>query len=479
MTNSAQVGQPALPVREETTAVRPDSGLTTTINAALRLPGDAGEGSLTAPLHAQLQAELAATGVQLSRSTHAVHALLARVSAHYHQIDEERRGIVRSMQIMAHEAESLTHDLAEQNSGHLRLILDHIKDAVITVDANGLIETFNPTGERIFGYTEAEVLGRRLDLLVLGIAEQGSVEVGLRRLALSHEGARAGTIACEAIGRRKGGTEFSAEIAVSAARQGRRDFFVVCLRDASDRHTSELAMRESEARYRTLVDHAPEVICVYDVDAGKFADVNDHAVRFFKMTREELLKVGPNVLSPPTQPDGKSSVDAPRGYIANALAGTPQTFEWVHRDACGNDIACEVRLTRMPSATRRLLRGSITDISDRKRADLIASGEREVFAKLAANDSLPSVLEAIARLIESVCPGHRGTVSVLAADGKAFAYVVAPLLPAAVRQILESASIDIRDGSCAAAVYLGRQVIVADIDKDPFWERRRGPVTAA
>ncbi len=53
--------------------------------------------------------------------------------------------------------------------------------------------------------------------------------------------------------------------------------YVVCLRDVTERRESEQAMRESEARYRLLVDHAPEAIVVFDADAGCFVDVNENA----------------------------------------------------------------------------------------------------------------------------------------------------------------------------------------------------------
>ncbi len=66
-------------------------------------------------------------------------------------------------------------------------------------------------------------------------------------------------------------------------------------------------------------------------------------------------------------------------------------------------------------------------------------------------------------------------VSVLAPEGVAFQYTVAPRLPDAIRSALSTAVIDIRNGSCTAAVYLGRQVRVHDIAKDPFWEQKRQP----
>ena len=86
-------------------------------------------------------------------------ALLKTVSAHYDRVDSERRGIVRSMQLMSDEAQALTQEIREQTASHLQVILDNVKDAIVTVDDTGHIETVNPTVERIFGYAQAEILG--------------------------------------------------------------------------------------------------------------------------------------------------------------------------------------------------------------------------------------------------------------------------------------------------------------------------------
>ena len=52
----------------------------------------------------------------------------------------------------------------------------------------------------------------------------------------------------------------------------------------------EQAMRESEARYRLLIDHAPDAIVVLDADLGCFIDVNENAERLFGLDREHLLR---------------------------------------------------------------------------------------------------------------------------------------------------------------------------------------------
>jgi diguanylate cyclase (GGDEF)-like protein/PAS domain S-box-containing protein len=262
------------------------------------------------------------------------------------------------------------------------------------------------------------------------------------------------------------------EIAVSKAKLHGRDGFIASIRDITERHLTEQSMRESEARYRTLVEHAPEVIVVFDVDKGRFVDVNDNACRFFKMPREALLASGPDRISPAHQPDG-SSFGRPRGFIEGALAGGAPVFEWVHCDSAGQLLPCEVRFVRLPSYNRRLIRASITDITERKRAEAIAAGERRVFEKIAANAPLSSALESICELIERVMADHYCAINLLDHERQTLNFGVAPNLPRGFVAAMDGAPIGIRYGSCAAAVYLSRQITVADIGSDALWEYRR------
>ncbi len=424
-------------------------------------------------LHAQLRAQLKELRLRTNSATPDLAMLLRLVSAHYEAIDEERRGIVQSMRLMADEARALAHEAREQSSEHLQVILDHIKDVVLTVDEDGVIQTFNPTGERVFGHAEAEVVGQRIDLLIPKIATHETITQALYRLAATTGDTALDLASRESWGQRKDGEFFPAEIAVSKAKLSRREMFVVCLRDITERRESEQAMRESEARYRLLVNHAPEAIVVFDVDAGRFVDANENAERFFGLDRARLLQMGPVELSPPYQPDGIPSAQRAREFVQRALEGEPQVHEWMFCNSFGKDLICEVRLVRMPSGSQRLVRGSIADISDRKRTERVAAAEREVFEQLTSNAPLQEVLASITRLIESVGVGTECSVSMLSDDGLSFSYMVAPRLSDKLRAVLERSAVDIRNGSCAAAVYLGRQVLVADVSKDPFWQQRR------
>ncbi|MGO9803110.1 MAG: PAS domain S-box protein [Steroidobacteraceae bacterium] len=442
-------------------------GQTTTLVRADPHPAEASE------LHPALRAQLKELQLRTGGPTPDLAMLLRLINDHYHSAERERRGIVESMRLMADEARALAHEAREQSSEHLQVILDHIKDVVLALDEDGAIRTFNPTGERVFGYSQAEVIGQPVDLLLPKLGNGETIPEALQRLAASTGDTGLDLKARELWARRKDGETFPAEIAVSKAPLSRREMFVLCLRDVTERRESEQAVRESEARYRLLVDHAPEAIVVLDIETGRFVDANVNGQKLFGLERSRLLELGPVDLSPAQQPDGSPSAERARAYIGQALAGESPVFEWAHRSASGRDIMCEVRLVRLPSGSRRLVRGSIADISQRKRGERAAAAEREVFEQVTRNASLPQVLVSITSLVESAGVGTLCSVSVLADGGRSFAYLVAPQLPDALRPGLEHASIDIRHGSCAAAVYLGRQVLVADVSKDPFWSQLR------
>lgn len=139
--------------------------------------------------------------------------------------------------------------------------------------------------------------------------------------------------------------------------------------EQNERHQAQRELQASEQHLATLVAFAPEAMTVLDVDTGRWIDVNPRAETLYGLPREELLQRGPSAHSPPTQPDGRPSAEAARAYIEVALAGGTPTFEWTMLNANGEPIDCEVRLTRLPHATRRLIRGSLMDITERKRAE--------------------------------------------------------------------------------------------------------------
>jgi diguanylate cyclase (GGDEF)-like protein/PAS domain S-box-containing protein len=429
-------------------------------------------------LHPLLQTQLRELRARVTGGRIGAHELLEMLSRHYDAVDDERRAMARSLQLMSDEARSLGLEIAEQGTAQLQVILDHIKDVVITANADGVIDRANPMAERVFAYPPGELLGQRVDALVPGITAEGSVGEGLEKLAGSCDTFRGQRVTPEVVARRCDGTLFPAEIAISRARHGRGDVYVICLRDISERHATQQALRDSEARYRSLVDNAPEAITVIHPETRRFIEANEPALRLFRMTREQLLAADLAAVSSSIQPDGQPA-SAPRPYLKRAAAGESQVFEWMHRDTSGRDIPCEVRLVRLQGGAEPLVRASITDISERKRAEIIIENERAFFALLASNAALPAVLDVISALVQAVYPRYRCTISVLAPDGSCFALTIARHLPPLLAAVLERTPIEPRRGSCAAAVYSACDVFVADVANDAHWADRRQVVLDA
>src|SRR5262249_21508020 len=130
------------------------------------------------------------------------------------------------------------------------------------------------------------------------------------------------------------------------------------------------ALTASEARLRALVEHAPEAIVVFDGTSGKFLFGNEHACRLYGVPMEKLTELTPADVSPEFQPNGRRSSELAREKMEEVLAGGKLVLEWLHQQQPdGKLIPTEVRLLRLPAEGQNLIRASIIDNTERKRAE--------------------------------------------------------------------------------------------------------------
>jgi diguanylate cyclase (GGDEF)-like protein/PAS domain S-box-containing protein len=364
----------------------------------------------------------------------------------------------------AEEADDSVADDTTKTS--LRAILENVKDAIITVDLQGKVLRSNPAAERVFSCDEGAMRGRNIGELIPRLDPAGPA---LEALA-DRYGDTIVDLAPEVIeARRSDDRRFTAEITVSKALRGDRSCFVLCLRDVTDRRRREQALRDSEARYRALVENAPEAIVVLDVERNYFVDANENAAQLFKMTREELLRIGPEAISPPAQADGFPSFGSERGYIERALKGGQPVFEWLHRDAEGKEIPCEVRFIRLPASHRQLIRASIIDIGARKHAENLAYGERRILERVASNAPLEKTLLELARVAQQLYPDTHTAIMLLDNADEVIRLIAAAELPPLLQQALKELAVGVEAGPCGAATSLGRQVVVRDLGRHELW----------
>ena len=123
------------------------------------------------------------------------------------------------------------------SEARMRAIFDTAVDGIVTIDERGTIERFNPAAERMFGYTEAEVTGKNVSMLMPSPyreAHDGYLAHYLRTSEKKIIG-----IGREVVGLRKDGTTFPMDLAVGETRQDERRMFIGTVRDISARKQAE------------------------------------------------------------------------------------------------------------------------------------------------------------------------------------------------------------------------------------------------
>lgn len=177
----------------------------------------------------------------------------------------------------------------------LSAIINTTVDGIIVIDARGLIESINPAAVRLFGYTEAEVVGRNVNVLMPSPYHEehdGYLERYLRtgRAAIIGTGR-------EVRGRRRDGTVFPLHLSVGEmVIDGERKFTGV-VHDLTDRVKVEEQLRASEERWRAVIDSAIDGIIVID-SRGSIEAFNPAAVRMFGYGEDEVIGRNVNMLMP-------------------------------------------------------------------------------------------------------------------------------------------------------------------------------------
>ena len=238
--------------------------------------------------------------------------------------------------------------------------------------------------------------------------------------------------------------------------------------DQPDEDPSQFGQSEAEQCLHVLFEYAPDAIVLLDVESGRFLDANPAAEKLFGLPRGALLELEPFELSPRLQPGGLSS-DIGGRKIAEAASGGVAVFEWWHRNARGERFPCEVHLVRMPWKSRIVIRGSIVESTPRLILELSAAGHRKILDRIASGASLAETLNCLVRAIEGLLPGMLCSILLLDRTTNCLHHAAAPSLPDFYNAAVNGVAIGPTVGSCGAAAFLGRRIVVNDVSNHPNW----------
>lgn len=162
------------------------------------------------------------------------------------------------------------------------------------------------------------------------------------------------------------------ERALQALQSGAEDYLVKGQGDASlmarsiryaiERKKVEDGLRQSEERFRRLVDNAADAFFAHDID-GRLVDVNQHACYSLGYTREELLSLSVQDIEEALTPV------ALKELWEGLRSGPPETVEGVHRRKDGTTFPIEARLTPFEMGGQLLTLALCRDVTERKQAE--------------------------------------------------------------------------------------------------------------
>jgi PAS domain S-box-containing protein len=243
--------------------------------------------------------------------------------------------------------------------------VNHVVDGIISIDEGGIVTTFNPAAERIFDYMAHEVIGQNVNML-MPEPYHGEHDSYIANYLRTGEAKIIG-IGREVVGRRKDGTTFPMELAISVFRLGDRSNFTGIVRDITERKQAEEELRQAEERMRSVVNHVIDGIITID-EQGKVESFNPAAEKLFGYTRPEVI--GQNVkLLMPEPYHGEHD-----GYIANYVrTGQAKIIgigrEVVGRRKDGSTFPMELAVSAFHLGPRRFFTGIVRDITERKRLE--------------------------------------------------------------------------------------------------------------
>jgi PAS domain S-box-containing protein len=303
---------------------------------------------------------------------------------------------------LARAAEAALFQSQERN----RAVVDTAMDGVITIDASGLIADWNAQAEKMFGWSRDEAVGRYLSETIIPPRDREAHERGLRHFLGTGE-SHILNRRIEVLAQHRDGHEFSVELAVSPARIGEAYFFSAFLRDITEQKEAQTKLRESEARYRSVVNALDEGVVLVDTQ-GVVKTGNISAERILGLSLEEM--VGRSIRDARWQTvreDGSPFLSEDYPVSVTLRTGQPRSGVVMgvsKPDGVRRWIAVNSRALMGSDHRTAAVVVSFTDITERKRSEDRLAAQYAVTRVLSEartlEEAVPKILQAIGENLE-------------------------------------------------------------------------------
>jgi PAS domain S-box-containing protein len=311
-------------------------------------------------------------------------------------------------------------DALGQRESLARSVVYSAVDGIVTADERGIMQSFNPAAERMFGYSADEAIGRNLSIL-MPPPHRDEHDQYIREYLVSGVTKVIG-IGREVTALRKDGTAFPIELALSEMLLPGRRMFTGIIRDITQRQQDEAALRETNAKLEAVIETSPLAITLVDGE-GKGLGWNPAAERIFGWTADEVLGRPIPIVAEAERAEFLQSL----ARVAEGEAECGVERRRMRKDGSFVDLSVWTAPVRNRNGEVKALLGILADVTQRNLLE-------EQFRRA-------QKMEAVGRLAGGIAHDFNNVLTVIAGYGQMALDQTAndPQLHAALEEILKAA----------------------------------------
>jgi diguanylate cyclase (GGDEF)-like protein/PAS domain S-box-containing protein len=373
--------------------------------------------------------------------------------------------VVTAVAVAADISEQKRAEVAlRESEERLRVLVESVSDVISIIDEDGTVRYTSPAADRMFGYGEG--VGEGYNIFEIVHPDDRDRVVALWRDRINEE-SQLGPI--EVRVQRADASYVDVEvIATDLLDEPSIRGIVLATRDITERkkslelvRESQTQLRESELRYRAVVDDQTELVCRYRPDTT-LTFVNRAFADFYGRTPDACIGTRLLDLYPARERAGElerlesfgpdNPVQTEEDWEIDAQ-GAMHWYQWTDRaflDDAGN-------VVEFQSVGR--------DSSDRRRAQMLTNHQAEILEQIARGVPLEETLTGIAKMFEQHFPGYVGAIWLFDAQRDQLRVGARPALSADFDHAYEGEHG--RRGPGIVAVETGEPVVISDIVEEP------------